>query len=181
MQLLFINCYQNNKTGNELFSSFQSIVLRTLIKCYNNVGIDMNKNNIQYLSRYIDELDEFVCDWNHDILNEKSSDSCKLFDRIDLVFIIGDMKIVPWHPIATQLITLINMCNHTNKSIFSIGTGAYACIYATATVGTRFHILNGPIGDSLEALPSQYTYGSGSMTSAYPSAWLDNELGDLYV
>lgn len=96
-----------------------------------------------------------------------------------MIFIAGDMKILPWEPIATQLVTLIHMANRTMKPVFSCGSGAFASIYATCTRGNRFYILNGPMGDSIEEL-CKFPHFSPGNGAAYPSGWLDSDTGDIY-
>ncbi len=171
MQILLIDGYdQNSKKGRELFNSFHRTLISSLI--------DTGKGENELIIRKIDELSDYVCDWEHDLLNEKSKEICQKIDKLDIICIGGDMRISPWEPHFTKVITIIHTANFCNKPILAVGSGSFACIYASATKGTRFHILNGPNGESLDKLPyfPRYSVGSG----VYPSAWLDSETGDLY-
>jgi hypothetical protein len=128
--------------------------------------------------RKMNDLSDFVCDWEYDILNESSKAIFRSFDKLDLICISGDMKACPWDPVYSQVITLQHMANFCNKPVLSCGSGAYSSIYTAATQGRKFHILNGPDGDSIEKLPTFPRYSKG--IGAYPSGWLDNTTGDLY-
>lgn len=88
------------------------------------------------------------------------------------------MKTVPWDPLYTQVIVLLQMANLCEKAVLGCGSGAFAGIYHVSTQGARFNMLNGPNGDSLDKL---YTYPRYSVgTPTYPSGWMDNSNGDVY-
>lgn len=171
MRILIVNAFEKSKRGAKQYA-----VLRELIASVLN---ELKVLNCNFIEREINRLDDVVVDWEHDGLNDASKNCCKAFDKFDFIFVSGDMKVLPWEPIATQVVTLIHMCKATNKPLFCSGFGAFSAIYTLSTKGARFHVLNGPYGDEIEKLPSfpRYSIGSG----AYPSGWLDSETGDLYT
>ena len=133
----------------------------------------------QFVERRLNHLGDCVVDWEFDSLHDFSRANSMEFDLYDIIFIGGDMRICPWDPIASQVVTLIQMCKFTKKPLFCCGFGAFSAVYTLATKGARFHILNGPNGSEIEKLPSFERYSNGS--GAYPSGWLDNETGDIYT
>ncbi len=171
MKILIVNAYEEENRGIESYGIYRELIISVFTKC-RIVGIE-------YVERRLDNLSEFILDWEHDNLDDSSQIYAKNFDKFDFVFIGGDMKICPWEPIATQVVTLIHMCKRSKKPLFANGFGAFSVVYSLATKGARFHILNGPEGETIERLPTfpRYSIGNG----AYPSGWLDNETGDIYT
>lgn len=171
MYILIVNGFEDSTKGTHDYCMFRDLVVGTLreaqvLDCF-------------YLERRLNRLGDLVVDWEFDSLNDVSRENCKHFDKIDFVFISGDMKICPWEPLATQVVTLIHMCKFMDKPLFCSGFGAFSAIYTLATKGARFHLLNGPDGEEIEHLAAfpRYSIGSG----AFPSGWFDNETGDLYT
>ena len=167
MQALVVDAYETRAGFNSFHRTFTSALL------------DSSEYEHDIIIRRLDDLGDYVCDWEHDILNENAKGVIQKFDKVDLVCIGGDMHICPWDPQFTQIITLLHMCNFIKKPILACGSGALGAIYATSTQGARFYILNGPNGETIERLPTFPRYSKG--TGAYPSGWLDNETGDLYT
>ena len=170
MQVLLVDAYGTNKQGRNAFGIFKKECIRALS------GGWEEKHDIQ--ERRIDALHDYVCDWEHDILNERFKDHCRKFDKIDILCIGGDMKVVPWDPLYTHAITLVYMAITCETPILGCGSGAFAGIYCAATQGARLNIVNGPFGDNISKLPYFPHFSVGN--SAYPSGWYDNESGDVY-
>jgi hypothetical protein len=124
------------------------------------------------------ELYDYIVDWEYSILVPTARTQTILFDKIDIIYLAGDTKIMPWEPSCFDLIILLHIFHLMNKPVLSLGGGAFAAIYASATQGVRFHMINGKIGGSLEQLPYQTTYFKGS--NAVRCGWLENETGDVY-
>lgn len=171
MYVLIVDGFSDNAKGRSAYNIFRTLVAKTIQSC--------DVPDCVYLERSINRLGDLVVDWEHDILNDNARAYCKNFDKVDFVFIAGDMHVCPWEPVATQAVTLIHMCKFTKKPLFCSGFGAYAAVYTLAAKGARFHVLNGPDGDEIEHLARFPRYSIG--TGAYPSGWLDNETGDLYT
>jgi hypothetical protein len=173
MLILIVDGFDTSAKGRGQYSLFRNLVAKTFR------SHDVPVSDSIYLERAVNKLGDVVVYWEHDNLNDNARTYCKNFDKVDFVFIAGDMHICPWEPVATQVVTLIHMCKFTKKPLFCCGFGAYASIYTLAAKGARFHVLNGPDGEEIEHLPHFPRYSIG--TGAYPSGWLDNETGDLYT
>ncbi len=170
MQVLLVDAYSTSKDGRDAFGSFKRACMKALS------GGWKEKHDIQ--ERRIDDLHDYVCDWEHDVLDEKFKHNCLKFDKIDVLCIGGDMKVVPWDPLFTHAITLVYMAVTCDTPLLGCGSGAFAGIYCAATQGARLNVLNGPLGDHISKLSSFPHYSVGN--SAYPTGWYDNESGDIY-
>lgn len=162
---------ESNKFGNKSLD----LVRQMIVRCLKQEGI-LSPNVIV---RKINALGDYVFDWEHDILNDKAKGCAKMFDKLDMIFTCGDIGYLPWNPYSMQLVSLFNMANKINKPVFACGVTSLTFIYALATNGTRFHILNLPSGDRLEKLPSFSTYGHSS--GGFPGGFFDHETGDIYT
>ena len=132
-----------------------------------------------FLERSFNEIGDLIVDWEHDHLHHETEEHCLKFDKVDLVVVGGDLSVLPWEPQASQVVSLIHMCKFTKKPLLAVGFGAYSAVYTMATRGTRFLMMNGPRGDSIEDISKFPRYSTPSGT--FPSAWLDNETGDMYI
>jgi len=171
MEVLVVNAFSDTPKGWSDYEAYKQL-LRGLLA-------ELKFDQYLFIERKLNRLGDFVVHWQHDPINDQSRKACLLFDKMDLICIHGDMKVLPWDPIASQVVTLIHMCSVMTKPLICNGFGAFCAIYTLATKGARFHILNGPDGEEIEQLPqcSRYAISSGC---AYPSAWMDSETGDLY-
>ena len=165
-----MDAYSGSRQGRNAFSSFRKGCMKALSGGWNE------EHDIQ--ERRLNDLHDYVCDWEHDVLDEKFKHHCRKFDKIDVLCIGGDMKVVPWDPLFTHAITLVYMAVTCDTPILGCGSGAFAGIYCAATQGARFNILNGPLGDDITTLPTFPHYSVGN--SAYPTGWYDNQSGDVY-
>ena len=174
MKILVVNAFSETRKGNDAFHSFYHALTAALNGCREIIGAEQHDITV----RRHDHISDFVVDWEHEVLYSDSKERSRRFDKLDLIFIAGDMKQYPWEPNFFQLITLIHMAEYTKKPMFTCGTGAFAAIYACATQGVKFYIINGPGGTSTEKFGkvSKYCRGKGS----YQCGCLDNETGDVY-
>ena len=178
MQVLIINGFEDSKRGSAKYNLFHSAV-KEIVKSATDGKIS---GSINYICRNINELSEYTCDWMHDSLTQENQYNTKLFDKLDIIFVSGDMTTLPWAPKAMQLVKLLHMANQTEKCVCSIGMGAFSLLYSTATSGCTFNILNGPHGGTIDDLPNFRQYGlSDVKRQKYPSGFLDNETGDIYT
>ena len=171
MYVLIVDGFENSAKGVAEYNIFKDLV-HVIFK-------ELKVDDCLFIERKLNRLGDIVVDWEHDNLNDASRTNCRQFDKIDFIFIAGDMKICPWEPVASQVVTLIHMCKFMKKPLFCSGFGAFRAIYSLATKGARFHVLNGPVGEELEKLPGFPRFSIG--TGAFPSGWFDNETGDLYT
>jgi hypothetical protein len=173
MLVLVVDCFSEDHRGRSVYSNFLHALRKITKSSQNAVDIDY------FMERRFNELVDIVVDWEHDHLDKKAEERAKKFDKIDLIVVCGDLSVLPWEPAAGQVVTLIHMAKHMNKPFIGIGFGAFASIYSFSTKGTKFNILNGPLGDSIEQLASFSRYSIS--TGVQPSGWLDRETGDIYT
>ena len=170
-----VDAYEENKRGEAEFNIFYKIFLGLLQQTSTTVD-----NGVQDVTvRRINCLSDIVLDWEHEVIPPNAADLAKEFDKYDLVCVSGDMKFLPWEPFFFQTVTLIHMCHLVGKPIVTCGGGAFGAVYAAATQGSKFYILNGAIGGSIENLKQFPVYCPG--TKANPCGYLDNETGDIYT
>ena len=115
MQVLLVDAYAPTKLGRASFNSFKRIITYSLEEVTNE------KHDI--LIRKIDNLRDYICDWEHDVLDENSKNNCLKFDKLDLICIGGDMRVCPWEPLYTHAITLLHMANLCDKPVLGCGSG----------------------------------------------------------
>ena len=174
MKILLVDAFPESKLGRDEYRTFYSILENIIQECRDT--IDGGRHEI--IPRSLDNLGDIVLDWEHSLLPHNAEDLAHNFDKYDLICVCGNMKILPWTPECYDLITLIHMAHLLKKPILTCGSAAYAAVYACATQGSRFQILNQPLGDSLEHLKKFPFYYKGS--ESHPCGWLDNETGDIY-
>ena len=85
-----------------------------------------------------------------DLLYEQSTshlkkDSAMFFDTIDIIFINGESKILPWGKRTENINVLLRMCMKTNKMVFANGLGFYCLMMLCATDNEKgyFNVING--------------------------------------
>jgi hypothetical protein len=172
MRVLVVNGYNPESKGS---SRNYKYFLQTIKELFE--ANEMSDN--YYIEREINELSDYVVDWEHEQLQFTAQLNCEKFDELDFIFIGGDLSILPWEPKSTQVVTLIHMAKYTRKPLIATGYGAFSVIYTLATKGVRYNILNGPMGGTIDSLPDFPYYGVGA--GAFPSGWLDHETGDIYT
>ena len=99
MQVLIVDAFAPTSKGRAGFDSFRRVVTQTLSGSWNE------KHDI--IVRKIDSLEDYVCDWEHDVLDENSKKHCAKFDKLDVICLGGDMKVCPWDPLFTKAISLL--------------------------------------------------------------------------
>lgn len=134
--------------------------------------------NARIVKRKLDELGDYIISFEYDILTEASKSIARRFDKVDLVFLSGDVREMPWSPRAAQLVTFLRMCNVCKKAVLSCGAMALHSVFNLATQGRRLHLLNPPHGDALARLAAFPRYAAS--TRKHLCGWLDNDTGDVY-
>ena len=165
VQVLVVNAMASPKSLTA-YSVFMNMVRKTL------------KRDADIVERAVTDIADFVIDWEYETLEEHSKSIMKHFDKLELVFVIGDRDLVPWDPKCHLLVILLHMCNYVEKPVLSVGSGALHSMYSLCTQGARFDFINGPRGEKLNRLPTYSSYSIG--TPPYPCGWLENETGDVY-
>ena len=169
MKILIIDFYKTD--GFDFFS--KAVVSELQKHAFFQTQLPTN-----IMHRRYDNISDLVLNWEFDELNDDARARTLAFDKIDIIFISGDYKILPWQTECHDLITLLYMADICLKPVFTCGSGTLASIFSTAVSGKRFEILNSPIGHSLKYLKKYPHYSSGEVFLS--GSWLDNETGDLY-
>jgi hypothetical protein len=166
MRILFIDFHKSDG-----FDFFSNAVISEL---QNHTFFQAS--NVTY--RRYDNISDLVLNWEFYELNDDSRAIAHAFDKIDIIFISGDYKILPWYTESHDLTTILYMADICSKPVLTCGSGTLASIFSTAVSGKRFEVLNSPIGHSLNYLKLYPQYSSGEVFLS--GTWLDNETGDLY-
>eukprot|EP01041_Mallomonas_annulata_P004994 gene4994-9987_t len=172
----FLGKLSDVKSGSEAFNYFCSVVSQEFITC-SDLGDIINTDMVY---RRYDDLEDYIFNWEFDLVSDRAKLKCQNFDLIDIIFLSGGFKVLPWDVGCHQLITLLHMADFASKPVLTCGGGTYISIFATAISGTRFEIINTPIGHSLNKLPL-FGFYSTDNTTVLSGTWLDNETGDLYA
>jgi hypothetical protein len=174
MHILLVNCFDGNSVSQKEFTTFQRLFQDWLRTSPLKTGV----GSFNVTVRRCNELYDYALDWEYDVLDLNAKNICRRFDCLNLIVVVGDMRIAPWNMNNSQLITLLWMAELCNKPTLCCGSGAFSAVYAAAGQGTKFNVLNQPIGDTIEKLGSFPRYSK--QLSQFPGVWLHNETGDLY-
>ena len=165
VQVLIVNAYSSSK------------YIQNQLALVELVRKELGKES-HIIERKIDELDDYVLDWEHEILEESRRVIAKRFDKLEMIILAGDESLKPWDPQARQLVVLMHMCNFVKKPILACGAGAFHATYSLCTAGSQYDMINGVNGERLARLPTFKYYAKGD--DQMPSGWLDYETGDVY-
>jgi hypothetical protein len=174
MKILVVNCFEETRQGNAKFRTFHRLLCGWLADSEHKDAV----GSYDMAVRRLNNLHEYVLDWEYDLLDDNGKNITRRFDNLSLIVVIGDMTICPWSLVSSQLTTLLWMAELSKKPTLCLGSGAFAAVYAAAGQGTKFDVLNGPNGESVEKLPRFPRYSKTQ--GQFPGVWLDNETGDLY-
>ena len=173
MKILIVDCYESTKKGRQAYNAYFR-TLEAAIKASGPFSAE-----ISLVHRELTNVGDHVLDWETEALNEDAKSRASKFDSIDIICVAGDMQTCPWDPRYMKVVTLIHMANLVKKPVLGLGSGAFASVYACATNGARFHMLNEPYGLPYNKLATFPRYSKG--TKAFPSGWLNNETGDVFT
>ena len=155
MNILIINAFSNNSNGKARFLSFTNIIKTTLKRISHNSGIE----NLNYIYRTPDNLDDYIFDF---IYNTIEGDiKRKNFEKLDIIFIDGTEKFLPWEDKGLKLCSFIRLCKLTDKILFASGVGMLSLIYYLAT-GTHsdYNFINSEgeieVIEELNKIPESY-------------------------
>ena len=112
VQVLIVNAYSSSK------------YIQNQLALVELVRKELGKES-HIIERKIDELDDYVLDWEHEILEESRRVIAKRFDKLEMIILAGDESLKPWDPQARQLVVLMHMCNFVKKPILACGAGAF--------------------------------------------------------
>lgn len=175
MRILIVNCYEESRQGQIKFRAFHRLICGWFAESKSKDAV----GNLDVVIRRPNDLHDCVIDWEFDRLDIESIHIARRFDNLSLIIVIGDMSMCPWSMDCAQLVTLLWMAEFSKKPTLCIGSGAFAAIYSAAGHGTKFNVLNGPIGDSVERIPTFPRYSK--TLGQHPGVLLENETGDMYT
>ena len=142
MNILVVNAFGNSPSAKAKFSSFCEIIKSLFKKVSDKSGID----NFYFIYRTPRTITDFIYnfDSNPGEAGQNDSSNKKNFDKIDIVFIEGGEKYLPWNDKGLRLSEFVKLCKLTGKIIYLGGVGFETLIYYLAT-GARneFNFING--------------------------------------
>ena len=131
MNILIVNAYKSSSNNKKKFTSFCNIIKNLLKKVSENSGID----NFYFIYRTPNTINDFLYNYESNS-GEESKDNLmikKNFDKIDMVFIDGNEKYLPWEDKGYRLLEFIRLCKAANKILFAAGVALEILIYYLAT------------------------------------------------
>ena len=141
MNILIVNAYGHSPNNRDKFSLFCTIIKNLLKKVSENSGID----NFYFIYRTPNTINDFIYNYEcnpgeetkENLINKKN------FDKIDMVFIDGNEKYLPWEDKGYRLSEFIRLCKATNKILFAAGVALEILIYYLATGSNNiFNFIN---------------------------------------
>ena len=141
MNILIVNAFGSSPAAKARFSSFCEIIKSLFKKISEKSGID----NFYFTYRTPRTITDFI--YNYDInpgeATQNDSINKKNFDKIDIVFIEGGEKYIPWDDKGFRLSEFVRLCKITGKLVYLGGVGFEILIYYLAT-GARneFNFIN---------------------------------------
>ena len=141
MNILIVNAFGSSSSDKTKFTLFCNLIKDSLKKFSQNSGID----NFYFIYRTPTTINDFI--YNGDCSpGEETKESLinrKNFEKIDMVFIDGQEKYLPWKDKSYRLYEFIRLCKTTNKILFAAGVGMQFLIYYLATgSNTLFNFIN---------------------------------------
>lgn len=130
MNILFVNAFGNSPNGKTKFYSFSKLVKNIFKKISQSSGVD----NVCYFYTTPNTISNYI--FKYDLLsgNEaKNKQNKRNFDKIDIVFIDGMEKYVPWGEYSYLLCEFIKLCKLTNKVLYAGGVALEILVYYLAT------------------------------------------------
>ncbi len=183
MKVLIVDAFvdeepRTSARGKSSFAIFNAMVLSCLQNIQNVAGAELDKPILECCR--VDELSSlnYLCDYENTLADINQKNASINFDSIDIIFVGGDSCTSPFDSRLTPLSILFHMANETDKPTFTCGGAALVDLLDHCT-GTIFNLLNGNGGCELEKLSAFPVYASS--VGSYPSAFFDNETGDLYT
>jgi hypothetical protein len=108
MQILIVDCFSKN--SQKYFSIFRDLIINSFKE-----REKLLLSKVNSVIRRLDDLDDFTCQWEYDLLAEKARHRMINFDKFDFIFLCGDTRYLPWDPLYMRVITLLQMAVHTRK------------------------------------------------------------------
>ena len=113
MRVLVVNAYPNTPKGKAGFLNFYEIIKQVslfhlhsfskiLFKCFGKQDVFFD-GSFEILVKTNDELDDILYD---EVFSYTNKQAAKTFDNLDMIFIEGDVNVLPWDPSLSKVIIL---------------------------------------------------------------------------
>ena len=141
MNILIVNAFGSSSKEKSKFTYFCNIIKDSLKKFSQNSGID----NFCFIYRTPNTINDFIYngDCNPGEETKESLINRKNFEKLDMIFIDGYEKYLPWKDKGYRLYEFIRLCKNSNKILFAAGVGLQFLIYYLATgSNTLYNFIN---------------------------------------
>ena len=131
MNILIVNAYTDSLNGQKKFVTFCNLIKSMLKQVSDKSGID----NFLFIYRTPKTINDFLYTYDFNLKQNKFDifGNKKEFDKIDIVFIDGDEKYLPWEDRSYNLNKFIKLCKLTNKVLYAGGVAMQILIYYLCT------------------------------------------------
>ena len=199
MRILIITAYDRRKAslGHQFAAHVKS--------CFKSLR--HSHEQFTFIVRRHSELGEFVPDPHaqHDPADVARGRACiSAFDGLDMIFLDGDERLLPWAPDALPLLQLMHMCCTSGKCMLGCGCAVQLMTYLASVGPTTLAVVNGPaaVGQTVGAAatggavshfsvhdgddggapgsPPLTPRGSGGGGAPADGVWLENRTGDIF-
>lgn len=141
MRFLFVDNYTAQKKRN------LDYIIGRVKQMVKSNGLISDIENHYTVIKTKEQLKEYLYEPNHKLYDVESG---KRFDLIDIVFILGDQRRLPWQKNSKTILLLIKQCLITNKPLFTSGTSFLNTIYLCSTNTQIFNIINDPMKNEIK-------------------------------
>ena len=131
MNILIVNAFGSSPSDKTKFTSFCTLIKSIFKKVAEKSGID----NFVYIYRTANTISDYIYnfDFNPGEGTKDNVGNKKNFDKIDMVFIDGTEKYLPWEDKGYRLSEFVRLCKATNKVLYAGGVALEILIYYLAT------------------------------------------------
>ena len=131
MNILIVNAFGNSTSEKTRFTNFCTIIKNIFKKVAEKSGID----NFVYIYRTAITIGDYIYNYesNPGEGSKDNTNNKKNFDKIDMVFIDGIEKYLPWEDKGYRLSEFVRLCKATNKVLYAGGVALEILIYYLAT------------------------------------------------
>ena len=130
MKVLIVDAFGPSARSRRKFKNFVDVVTSSLTKTLHSFGY-----NFTLLKRAFHSLDGFDLS-----IASKYQATLREIDKLDLVFIDGDLRLLPWTASNNKLLMLIKACIMARKCVFAAASASLfvahlcACGYRYETI-----------------------------------------------
>jgi len=172
MKILVVDGFNKSKLGRKAFDGFFSSVKDAFNQTVNrevpaSTTHQFDVEPISGLYRYVYayERNEFT-----------DPNAIKLFDKLDMIFVDCDRRLLPWGKRTRPLLLLLKTAFFTNKCVFAAGGATQMLSFVISTGGTKIRVLNGEREGKFEDMGKFVV----PRVIGPDDVYLDSESGDFY-